>query len=52
MALAPIVTLGVTNGFTVMVTVLLVAGLPVAQGVAFEVKTTVTTSPLFNVVVA
>lgn len=32
-------------GFTVIVMLLLVAGLPVAQGEAFEVKTTLTTSP-------
>ena len=37
-------------GFTVIVTVLDVAGLPVAQ-VALDVNTHVTTSPLFNVVV-
>ena len=50
MAEAPILTLTGKFGFTVIVIGLLVAGLPVAQGVAFEVKTTVTTS-LFDKVV-
>ena len=42
---------GVTNAFTTMVTVLLVAGLPVAQGVAFEVRITFTISLFAKVVV-
>ena len=42
---------GVTNAFTTMVTVLLVAGLPVAQGVAFEVRITFTRSLFAKVVV-
>ena len=37
------------NGFTVMEMVLLVAGLPVAQGDALEVSTTVTWSLLLSV---
>lgn len=41
---AAMLTLAVTIGFTVMVTVLEVAGLPVAQ-VAFEVKTQTTVLP-------
>jgi hypothetical protein len=36
-------------GLTVMVMLLLVAGLPVAQGVALEVITTLTTSLLLSV---
>ncbi len=36
-------------GFTVVTIALLVAGLPVAQGVALEVNTTVTISPFANV---
>jgi len=47
---ATILTVGVSNGFTFMVTALLVAGLPVAQ-VALEVITTVTTALSANVVV-
>ena len=47
---ALILTLAVKLGFTVMVTALLVAGLPVAH-VAFDVITTVTTSLLDNVLV-
>ena len=47
---APILTLAGKLGFTVIVTALLVAGLPVAQ-VAFEVITTVTTSLLVRVLV-
>jgi hypothetical protein len=43
-----ILTEGVTFGFTVILTALLVAGLPVAHGLAFEVITTVTWSPLPN----
>jgi hypothetical protein len=39
-AVAPILTAGTTSGLTVIVTVLDVAGLPVAQGSAFEVSTT------------
>ena len=42
---AAIETLTGTNGFTVMVTVLEVAGFPVGQ-VAFDVKTQVMTLPL------
>ena len=44
-------TEGTTTAFTVIVIALLVAGLPVAQGVAFEVITTVTTWPFVRVVV-
>jgi hypothetical protein len=47
---APILTLAGKLGFTVIVTGLLVAGLPVVQ-VAFEVITTVTTSLLVRVLV-
>jgi hypothetical protein len=47
---APIFTLAGKLGFTVIVTALLVAGLPVAH-VAFEVITTVTTSLFANVFV-
>ena len=50
-ALAPILTLAGKLGFTVIVMALLVAGLPVEQGVAFEVITAVTTWPLVRVVV-
>ena len=46
---AEILTLTGRLGFTVMVTVLDVAGFPVAQ-VAFEVKCTVIVAPLINVV--
>jgi hypothetical protein len=46
---ADILTLTGRLGFTVMVTVLEVAGLPVAQ-VAFEVMCTVIVAPLVNVV--
>ena len=38
--------------FTVIAIVLLVAGLPVAQGVAFEVRITFTKSPFASVVEA
>jgi hypothetical protein len=44
-------TEGVTFGFTVIVTVLLVAGLPEAQGVAFDVSTTETWLPFARPVV-
>ena len=37
-------------GFTVIVIPALVAGFPVAQGVAFDVNTTVTMSPFTSVV--
>ena len=40
---------GVRIGLTVIVILLLVAGLPVAQGVAFDVRITLTTSLLFKV---
>jgi hypothetical protein len=46
---ALIVTKGVTNGLTAILMLLLNAGLPVAQGVAFEVRITLTTSLLANV---
>ena len=46
---APIVTLTGISGFTVMVMALEVAGLPVAHGVALEVRTQVITSPLAGV---
>ena len=46
--LAAIETLTGKFGFTVIATVFDVAGLPVAQGVALDVKTQVTTSPLIN----
>ena len=49
-ALAAMLTLTGKFGFTVIVTVLDVAGLPVAH-VALEVTTQVTTSPLFKAVV-
>jgi hypothetical protein len=39
---ATILTEGVTKGFTVIVTVLDVAGLPVAHGAAFDVSITLT----------
>lgn len=42
-------TEGVTSGLTVIVMLLLVAGFPVAQGAALEVKITLTTSLLINV---
>ena len=45
---APMETEAGSNGFTSIVTVLLVAGFPVAQGVALEVITTETTSLSFN----
>ena len=48
--LAAMLTLTGKFGLTVMVMLLDVAGFPVAQ-VALDVKTHVTTSPLFNVVV-
>lgn len=48
---AAMLTLAGRFGFTVMVTVLLVAGLPVAHGATEEVITTVTASALTNVVV-
>ena len=48
-ALAEMLTEGVTNEFTTIVILLLVAGFPVAQGVAFEVNTTVTLSLFANV---
>ena len=41
-------TLTLGNGFTVMVKLFEVAGEPVKQGVAFDVRIQVTTSPLFN----
>jgi hypothetical protein len=47
---APIFTLAGKLGFTVIVTALLVAGLPVAH-IAFDVITTVTTSLLDKVLV-
>lgn len=46
---AAILTLTGMFGLTVMLIALLVAGLPVAHGAAFDVNTTVTTSPLANV---
>ena len=49
-ALAETLTLTGKFGFTVIVIPVLVAGLPVAQGVAFDVSTTVTTSPFTSVV--
>jgi len=49
-ALEAMVTLAGRFGFTVIVIVFDVAGEPVAQ-VAFDVMTTFTISPLFNVVV-
>jgi hypothetical protein len=48
---AVIFTEGIRTAFTVMVMPALVAGLPVAQGVALDVKITVTTCPLVSVVV-
>jgi hypothetical protein len=42
-------TLGTRIGFTMIIIPLLVAGLPVTQ-IAFEVSTTLTTSPLVRVV--
>ena len=47
---AVILTKGVRTGFTVMVMPLLVAGLPVAHGVALEVSVTFTTSLLLKAV--
>jgi hypothetical protein len=44
-------TLAGKFGLTVVVMLFDVAGDPVKHGVAFEVITTLTTSPLFNVVV-
>ena len=46
---AAILTDGTNTGLTVIVIVLLVAGLPVAHGVALEVKITFTMSPLARV---
>jgi hypothetical protein len=46
---APIVTLTGNIGLTVIVIVLDVAGLPVAHGLALEVKTTEITSPFTGV---
>ena len=48
---APILTLTGKLGFTVIVVPALVAGFPVAQGVAFEVRITFTTSLFAKVVV-
>lgn len=45
---AAILTLTGKFGFTVIVMPVLVAGFPVAQGVAFEVNITVTTCPLIR----
>ena len=45
---AEILTLAGKFGLTVIVTVFDIAGLAVKQGVAFEVITQVTTSPLAN----
>jgi hypothetical protein len=42
---ATILTEGVTSGFTVIVNVFDEAGVPVAHGLALDVKTTFTTSP-------
>ena len=47
-AFDPILTLTGRLSFTTIIMELLVAGLPVAHGVAFEVSSTVTTSPLFS----
>ena len=47
---ATMLTDGITAGLTVIVTELLVAGFPVAQGVAFDVKITLTISPFARVV--
>lgn len=44
------VSVSAEGRFTVMLIPLLVAGFPVAQGVALEVSTTLTTSPLLRVV--
>jgi hypothetical protein len=49
LAEAAIVTLTVRFGFTVIVMALLVAGFPVAQGEAFEVRIQVTTLPLVGI---
>ena len=48
-ALAAMLTLAVSVGFTVIVMLLEVAGEPVKQGDAVEVISTVTISPLVNV---
>ena len=48
-SLEVIVTLAGNNGLTVVVISDDVAGLPVKQGVALEVITTITTSPFDNV---
>ena len=48
-ALAETLTLTGRLGFTVIVTLLDVAGFPVAQGVALEVRMHVTTSPFVKV---
>jgi hypothetical protein len=45
---AAMVTDGTRLGFTTIMTLLLVAGLPVAQGVAFDVRITFTTSALVS----
>ena len=50
-SLDAIVTLTGRFVLTVVAIALLVAGLPIAHGVALDVNTTVTTSPLTNVVV-
>ena len=50
-ALAEILTLAVNVGLTVMLMLFDVAGEPVKHGVALLVKTTVTASLLFSVVV-
>ena len=50
-SLDAMLTLAGKIGFTVVVILFEVAGEPVKHGVAFEVITTLTTSPLFNVVV-
>ena len=42
------ITTAFGNGFTVMIKLFEVAGEPVKQGVALEVKTHVTASPLFK----
>ena len=49
-AAGEVVKVGVGLTFTVIVVLLLAAGLPVAQGVALEVSTTETTSPFKRVV--
>ena len=50
-SLEAILTLAAKFGLTVVMILLEVAGDPVKQGVALEVITTVTSSPLFKVVV-